>query len=78
MIDKIIEGKKRKVLGLNTKKRKLNSVESTMVGEISTGESSELEFDREEILKKELNKSADTFAPPLLVHTFISKFEFSK
>lgn len=70
MIDRIIEGKRRKLLGMNTKK--INMKEGNVkVEEITTPET---ELDRENILKNELEKSTATCNPPLLVQTFTSKF----
>lgn len=68
MIDRIIDGKRRKLLGLNTKKRKRSDE-----GEVGEEKIMDIELDREEILKNELNKSAENFSPPVLVQTFTSK-----
>uniref|UniRef100_A0A1B6M6M6 tRNA-splicing endonuclease subunit Sen34 n=1 Tax=Graphocephala atropunctata TaxID=36148 RepID=A0A1B6M6M6_9HEMI len=70
MIDRIIEGKRRKLLGLSTKKKKLNEQENSNSEETL---SPELELDRDEILKNELNKSSANLSPPLLVQTFSSE-----
>ncbi|XP_054269189.1 tRNA-splicing endonuclease subunit Sen34-like [Macrosteles quadrilineatus] len=68
MIDRIIDGKRRKLLGLNTKKRKRSDE-----GEVGEEKIMDIELDREEILKNELNKSAENFSPPVLVQTFTSE-----
>lgn len=70
MIDRIIEGKRRKLLGMNTKKRNIKE-ENVKVEGITTPET---ELDRETILTNELEKSTATSNPPLLVQTFTSKF----
>lgn len=70
MIDRIIEGKRRKLLGMNTKKRSIKEG-NVKVEEITTPET---ELDRETILTNELEKSTATSNPPLLVQTFTSKF----
>lgn len=70
MIDRIIEGKRRKLLGMNSKKRNIKEG-NVKVEEITTPE---IELDREQILTNELEKSTATSNPPLLVQTFTSKF----
>lgn len=69
IIDRIIDGKRKKLLGMNTKKK--NKEGTVKVEEIL---SPETEIDREQILKNELEKSTATCNPPLLIQTFTSKF----
>ncbi|XP_046673420.1 tRNA-splicing endonuclease subunit Sen34 [Homalodisca vitripennis] len=70
LIDRIIEGKRRKRLGLSTKKKKINDQDNSNSEETL---SSDFELDRDEILKIELNKSSASLSPPLLVQTFLSE-----
>lgn len=68
MIDKILEGKRRKMLGLNTKKRK---DQENKPGEASQSE--DVAVDRDAILKSELSKTVTLPPTALLVQTFTAE-----
>lgn len=67
MIDRILEGKRRKMLGLNTKKRKRQA--ETSEGTVSA----DVAIDRDAILKSELSKTVSVPPTALLVQTFTAE-----
>lgn len=64
MIDRILEGKRRKMLGLNTKKRKRKTEKLD-----ESSESEDTSIDRDTLLKNELSKTVSVPPTAILVQT---------